>query len=78
MVWRQQASFERSGSFELDQFKSRLPWSAQIGAVIDFPTVRSRTGDRAAEMRVLGEGMKDAETQQIINRLAEVYDKLAD
>jgi hypothetical protein len=40
VVWRQQASF--NGSFELDQFKSRLPWSAQIGAVIDFPTVRSR------------------------------------
>jgi hypothetical protein len=66
-VWRQQASFKRSGSFELDQFKSELPWSAQIGAVIDFPTVRSRTG----EMRVLGEGMKDAETQQIMNRLAD-------
>jgi hypothetical protein len=34
--------------------------------------------DRAAEMRALAEGMKDAEPQQMMNRLADHYHKLAD
>ncbi len=34
--------------------------------------------DRAAEMRVLAEGMKDRETRRVMNHLADDYDKLAD
>jgi hypothetical protein len=34
--------------------------------------------DRAAEMRALAKMMKDAETIEIMNRLAEDYEKLAD
>ena len=34
--------------------------------------------DRAAEMRVLSEHMKDVETQVIMLRLADDYDELAD
>jgi len=34
--------------------------------------------DRAAEMRVLAEGMKDPQTTQIMSDLANDYEKLAD
>jgi hypothetical protein len=34
--------------------------------------------DRAAQMRVLSETINDAETQAIMLRLADHYDKLAD
>jgi hypothetical protein len=36
-----------------------------------------RWRDNAAEMRVLAEGMKDAATRRITNRLADGWDKLA-
>jgi DNA-binding ferritin-like protein len=34
--------------------------------------------DRAGQMRALADTMKDAETNKIMNRLADDYDKLAD
>ena len=34
--------------------------------------------DRAAEMRAIADWMKNAETQAIMSRLADDYDKLAD
>jgi hypothetical protein len=34
--------------------------------------------DRAAQMRVLAEGVTDLEKRQVINRLADDYDKLAE
>jgi hypothetical protein len=34
--------------------------------------------DRAAQMRVLAEGVTDLEKRQVMNRLADDYDKLAE
>jgi hypothetical protein len=52
---------------------SKVNWSADRRDIYD-----ANHCDRAAEMRALAEGMKDAEPQQIMNRLADHYDKLAD